>query len=129
MLNCAIIGGDYMYHEVEKVGDEIIIIRLKGELDHHTTHEIRNEVVPLIKSGKIKAIVWNLKDLHFMDSSGIGLILGRMRELAPIDGQTIIVNPSETMRKIFQFAGLSPYICSETEIEIMSKLGGIVYGQ
>ncbi|WP_313891034.1 anti-sigma factor antagonist [Psychrobacillus sp.] len=118
-----------MYHEVEKVGDEIIIIRLKGELDHHSTQEIRNEIVPMIKNGSIKVIVWNLKDLHFMDSSGIGLILGRMRELAPIDGQTIIVNPSETMKKIFTFAGLSPYIYNESEIEIMSKLGGIVYGQ
>ena len=118
-----------MYHEVEKVGDEIIIIRLKGELDHHSTQEIRDEIVPMIKNGTIKVLVWNLKDLNFMDSSGIGLILGRMRELAPIDGQTIIVNPSETMRKIFQFAGLSPYICSDSEIDIMSKLGGIVYGQ
>ncbi|SDM99497.1 anti-anti-sigma regulatory factor, SpoIIAA [Psychrobacillus sp. OK028] len=118
-----------MIHEVEKVGDEIIIIRLKGELDHHSTNDIRNEIVPMIKNGSIKVLVWNLKDLHFMDSSGIGLILGRMRELAPIDGQTIIVNPSPTMRKIFQFAGLSPYIYSESEIEIISKLGGIVYGQ
>ena len=118
-----------MIHEVEKVGDEIIIIRLKGELDHHSTQEIRDEIVPMIKNGTIKVLVWNLKDLNFMDSSGIGLILGRMRELAPIDGQTIIVNPSETMRKIFQFAGLSPYICSDSEIDIMSKLGGIVYGQ
>jgi stage II sporulation protein AA (anti-sigma F factor antagonist) len=129
MLNCAIRGGDYMYHEVEKVGEEIIIIRLKGELDHHGTHDIRNEIVPMIKNGSIKVIVWNLKDLHFMDSSGIGLILGRMRELAPLEGQTIIVNPSPTMKKIFQFAGLSPYIYNESEIEIMSNLGGIVYGQ
>ena len=90
-----------MIHEVERVGDEIIIIRLKGELDHHSTTDIRNEIVPLIKNGSIKVLVWNLKDLNFMDSSGIGLILGRMRELAPIEGQTIIVNPSPTMRKFF----------------------------
>ena len=64
-----------MIHEVEKVGDEIIIIRLKGELDHHSTQDIRNEIVPMIKNGSIKVLVWNLKDLHFMDSSGIGLIL------------------------------------------------------
>jgi anti-anti-sigma factor len=59
-----------MIHEVEKVGDEIIIIRLKGELDHHSTNDIRNEIVPMIKNGSIKVIVWNLKDLNFMDSSG-----------------------------------------------------------
>ena len=41
-----------------------------------------------------------------MDSAGIGLILGRMRDLAPTEGETLILNPSSTMEKIFNFSGL-----------------------
>ncbi|MFC4354532.1 anti-sigma factor antagonist [Chryseomicrobium palamuruense] len=100
---------------IEKIGDQTLIIRLQGELDHHTIKLLRKEISFCLVTQPIRMIVWDLKNVSFMDSSGIGLILGRMREMEPFGGQTMIVHASPTIRKIFQYAGLGPYIVTAEE--------------
>ena len=117
-----------MNHHIEIVEEGIAIIKLRGELDHHAANAIRQEVSNALFQGSLRAIIWNLQDLVFMDSAGIGLILGRMRDLVPVNGQTVILNPSETMKKIFSFSGLSSYIWNCSEAEAISSLGGILNG-
>lgn len=116
-----------MNYEIEKY-NEIAVIRLFGELDHHQAERIRSQISASIMQGNLKTIIWNLEGLQFMDSSGIGLILGRMRELSAINGQTIILNPSNTMKKIFQFSGLASYIRETSEEEIIFNVRGTVNG-
>ena len=118
-----------MKHQLLFVEDGIAIIRLKGELDHHATQTIRDEISQTLYNGTLRAIIWNLQDLHFMDSAGIGLILGRMRDFVPSNGRTVILNPSETMKKIFQYSGLGSYVWETTEEETIAELGGILNGQ
>ncbi|QBP41381.1 STAS domain-containing protein [Paenisporosarcina antarctica] len=118
-----------MKHQLLFVEDGIAIIRLKGELDHHATQMIRDEISQTLYSGTLRAIIWNLQDLNFMDSAGIGLILGRMRDFVPSNGQTVILHPSETMKKIFQYSGLGSYVWTTTEEETIAQLGGILNGQ
>ena len=48
-------------------------------------------------------IIWNLEQLHFMDSSGIGLVLGRMRELRAVDGQTILLTHLKRCKRFSSF--------------------------
>ncbi|KOO49186.1 STAS domain-containing protein [Viridibacillus arvi] len=117
-----------MQQLIQLTVDGIAVIRLQGDLDHHAANRIREDISQAIYQGSVHAIVWNLGDLQFMDSAGIGLILGRMRDLAPINGQTVILNPSATMQKIFQFSGLSKYIWQGTEDEVIRTLGGILNG-
>lgn len=119
----------FMKHQVLFVEDGIAIIRLKGELDHHATQLIRDEISQSLYRGTLRAIIWNLQDLQFMDSAGIGLILGRMRDFVPTNGQTVILHPSETMKKIFQYSGLGSYVWPTTEEETIAELGGILNGQ
>jgi stage II sporulation protein AA (anti-sigma F factor antagonist) len=118
-----------MKHQLLFVEDGIAIIRLKGELDHHATQIIRDEISQSLYRGTLRAIIWNLQDLQFMDSAGIGLILGRMRDFVPTNGQTVILHPSETMKKIFQYSGLGSYVWLTTEEETIAELGGILNGQ
>lgn len=108
--------------------NEIAIIRLYGELDHHEAEKIRSHISKTILQGNLHTIIWNLERLNFMDSSGIGLILGRMRELSAVNGQTIILNPSNTMKKIFQFSGLSKFVMEGNEEEAILHARGIVNG-
>ena len=81
-----------------------------------------------ILRGQLKLLIWNLQGLQFMDSAGIGLVLGRMRELEAVSGYTLILNPSATMKKIFQFSGLGPYIFEGQENEAIGYVRGIVNG-
>lgn len=117
-----------MKYEIDMISNEIAIIRLFGELDHHQTEKIRDHISKTILQGNLKTIIWNLERLNFMDSSGVGLILGRMRELSAVNGQTIILNPSNTMKKVFQFSGLSSYLLQGTEEEALLHARGIVNG-
>lgn len=107
---------------------QVVVIKLFGELDHHETEKVRAHISKTILQGNVKTIIWNLEHLHFMDSSGIGLILGRMRELRAVDGQTILLNPSPTMQKIFQFSGLGAYTMNGLEQEAIIQARGIVNG-
>ena len=90
--------------------------------------KIRTQISNTILQGKLNTVIWNLERLNFMDSSGVGLILGRMRELSTVNGQTIILNPSNTMKKIFQFSGLGSYLMEGTEADAILHARGIVNG-
>lgn len=117
-----------MQPQIEVIAEGIAIIRLRGDLDHHVASHIREDISQAIYSGLVRDIIWNLQELQFMDSSGIGLILGRMRDLLPVNGQTLIVNPSPTMQKIFTFSGLSNNIWIGSEDDAIQSLGGILNG-
>ncbi|HLR11787.1 MAG TPA: anti-sigma factor antagonist [Sporosarcina sp.] len=112
---------------IEKFEGGIITITLFGELDNHEANRIRTQVGAAIFAGDVRTIIWDLSHLQFMDSSGIGLILGRMRELGPYNGETFILNPSPTMEKIFTFSGLEKNIRFSSVQDMMRQLGGVVH--
>lgn len=118
----------FMHFQLEMVTRETVAIRLFGELDHHAVEQIRAKISTAIFQGTVTTIIWNLEGLSFMDSSGVGLVLGRMRELEAVAGRTILLNPSPTMRKVFQFSGLGPWMMEATEEEAIDRVRGIVNG-
>ena len=59
----------------------MLCIRLFGELDHHSADELRNQAVQAIEKYDIRHIILNLEHLSFMDSSGLGVILGRYKQI------------------------------------------------
>lgn len=113
-----------MNFNVTMYPNQLLIVQLYGELDHHETEKIRGDISKAILQGDVRLLVWNLEHLQFMDSAGIGLVLGRMRELRAVDGQTMLLNPSPTMQKIFQFSGLSKFICFATEEQVILRSKG-----
>ena len=117
-----------MQFQMEMVSRDTVVVRLYGELDHHAVEQIRSKISAAIFQGAVSTVIWNLGGLSFMDSSGVGLVLGRMRELEAVAGRTILLNPSPTMRKVFQFSGLGPWMLDATEDEAIERVRGIVNG-
>ncbi|MGN7386675.1 anti-sigma factor antagonist [Sporosarcina sp. SAFN-015] len=107
--------------------DSIVVVTLAGELDNLEANRIRSTISSSIFTGKVKGIVWDLSRLGFMDSAGIGLILGRMRDLAPFNGETLILNPSPTMEKIFNFSGLGSNIRHGSVDSVLGEIGGVLH--
>ena len=105
-----------------------LIVKLKTELDHHSAKNVRRMVDLYFADSKANHIIFDLSELEFMDSSGIGLVLGRLKELRAVDGRILIINPNPTMEKIFQCSGLTPFIFKGTEIEALHFAGGKIYG-
>jgi len=108
--------------------NEVGVVRLYGELDHHEAEKVRNQLSSTIMQGDIQKLIWNLENLSFMDSSGVGLILGRMRELQIVNGQMVLLNPSETVKKIFTYSGLLTYVSHNSEERAVLEARGILNG-
>lgn len=115
--------------DIEIIDNGILVATLRGELDNHEANRIRASISSSIFSGQVRAVIWNLEGLGFMDSAGIGLILGRMRDLAPLDGETLILNPSPTMGKIFSFSGLGSNVRYCTVETAIGEIGGVLHEQ
>lgn len=114
---------------ITEMGNGIMVITLQGELDNYEANQIRTHISNAIFSGEASAVIWDLQRLSFMDSAGIGLILGRMRDLAPFNGKTLILNPTATMEKIFQFSGLGDVVRHCTVDAAIGEIGGVVHEQ
>lgn len=95
---------------------DILILRLKGELDDISVSDLRMRISNYIDNYNIKYLVLNLQDLNFLDSSGIGFIIGRYHQLRKKDGEIIISNINQKIERIIFISGLAK-ICKIRESE------------
>ena len=91
----------------------------RGEIDHHTARAIREEIDRQLLEHKPSCFILSLSGIHFMDSSGLGLILGRLAVCRRIGCPMRLAGASERMLKIFRMAGLERM--QDLEIEGLSK--------
>jgi stage II sporulation protein AA (anti-sigma F factor antagonist) len=102
----------------------VLLIRLKGELDHHTAEKLRLQAEDEIEKNEIKHIVLNLEELHFMDSSGLGVILGRYKKIKKNNGEMIICAISPAVKRLFEMSGLYKIVKVEpSEKNALQRLG------
>ena len=83
-----------------------LVIHLKGDLDHHSAEEMRGEMDRLLCDTSIHRVVLDMSGLGFMDSSGIGLIIGRYKILKKRGGQMAIRSGNRRVDRILQLSGL-----------------------
>ncbi len=83
-----------------------MVVALSGELDHRRADQLRPELDELLKDPKIKELVFDLSGLSFMDSSGIGMVLGRYKMMARRGGSVSVKSVSAQIDRVFELAGL-----------------------
>ena len=88
------------------VENQVLYVNLNGELDHHTSDQLRSRLNTVMSESQIKHIVFNLKHLDFMDSSGIGVVIGRLKKVQNRDGKVCITNVNKRVDKVFTLSGL-----------------------
>ena len=86
----------------------IVIAYLIGEIDHHTAVQVREKIDSIIKFKKPNHLILDFRNVTFMDSSGIGLVMGRYRLLQSISTSAglEIKNVTPQTKKIMELAGL-----------------------
>lgn len=95
-----------MYIEAERVGSNLIVT-IEGELDLETSPQFRSFVEEKLDQYQtIKHLVLDLKKVNFIDSSGLGVILGRFKRISQAGGKLSAINVSEQVRRIFELSGL-----------------------
>ena len=83
-----------------------LTVRLDGELDHERVGPIRAELDALIGDPKVRHLVLDLAGVSFMDSSAIGLVIGRYKALSRRGGRVSVAGATPRVDKIFEMAGL-----------------------
>ena len=89
-----------------KIYNNILYVMLNGELDEHTAIYTRNMLDKLFDQTSYSQVIIDLTDLNFMDSTGIGVLIGRYKKLKSKKVPIYICNPSNHIEKIFQISGL-----------------------
>ncbi|MBQ4159597.1 MAG: anti-sigma factor antagonist [Clostridia bacterium] len=83
-----------------------LIVRLDAEVDHHSAAQIRESVDAQFLRTKANHIIFDFSSLQFMDSSGIGLIMGRYRLIRPLDGKIVLAGVSEQLDRLMSLSGI-----------------------
>lgn len=85
---------------------EVVTAYLDGEIDHHTAADIRTIIDTSVEEYKPTLLVLDFKSVSFMDSSGIGLVMGRYKTINEVGGELAIVNTSPQIGKVMRLAGM-----------------------
>lgn len=100
-----------------KVEDGVLEIKLIGEIDHHSAVSVRSDVDGLIFESRPKKVVLDLSEISFMDSSGLGLIMGRYALIKDLGGTLSLRAPTVAVMKILTLAGMERMIKIDKSIK------------
>ena len=85
---------------------EVVTAYLSGEIDHHTAKEMRETIDEAVELNMPTLLVLDFKDVSFMDSSGIGLVMGRYRNLLKTGAELSIMGAPPNIAKMLKLVGI-----------------------
>jgi stage II sporulation protein AA (anti-sigma F factor antagonist) len=88
----------------------ILKIKLRGEIDHHSAVTVRSAIDDMIRSKRPHELIIDMSAVDFMDSSGLGLIMGRYNTMKSIGGSLTVLDPTPATEKIMNLAGMERII-------------------
>ena len=89
---------------------EAVTVVIGGELDHCSAPQVRQQLDDLLMDESVVHVVLDLENLTFMDSSGIGVLLGRLRKLSARGGSLSVKGMRPSVEKLFRLSGLDRVI-------------------
>lgn len=104
------------------IEDKTLIFEITEELDHHASERIRKRADYEIQRFMPKRVIIDFKKVNFMDSAGIGLIIGRYKQTETYGGKLELINVSEKLKKIFDMSGILKII-EIADDENIKKIG------
>lgn len=87
--------------------DDVLTVYLSGEIDHNRAAGIRTSIDSQINALRPKRLNLDFSSVSFMDSSGIGLIMGRYRSVGLVGGELSVVNVPDGINRIIELSGVT----------------------
>lgn len=94
-----------------------LVVTVIGELDHHSAEMLKNKVDSEIMKSSTKNVIFDFGKVGFMDSSGIGTIMGRYKNVRKLNGKLAIVNIGPQIKKILDMSGILKIIDTYDSVE------------
>ena len=98
---------DYGYDARSR--DRLLLVRLYGEIDHHSAVTLREDLDSLLMRERPLRLVFDLSRVDFMDSAGLGLLMGRYRLMKTLGGVVAVERPCERVLRILRLAGMERF--------------------
>ena len=89
---------------------ERLLVGLDGELDHYCAQSVRRELDGMLRDPTVRQLILDFSGLTFMDSSGIGVILGRYRLMRERGGSVAVIHMNDHVSRIFHMSGMDRVI-------------------
>ncbi|MBQ7454973.1 MAG: anti-sigma factor antagonist [Clostridia bacterium] len=89
---------------------DVLLVRLTGELDQCSASGIRRDLDALLDDSRVRHLVLDLREMPFMDSSGLGVILGRYRTLQLRGGSVSLMHLSPQVKRVYDLSGMGQII-------------------
>lgn len=93
-----------------KVIDNYLMVKMPEEIDHHKSNTISRIADDFILQERVGNIVFDFEDTLFMDSSGIGIIMGRYKKLSFFGGKIYAINTNPRIKRTLMICGLHKII-------------------
>lgn len=90
--------------------DKQLLVEITEEIDHHVAEKLRRKVDDEITRYMPRKTIFDFSRVSFMDSAGIGMIIGRYKMMKLIGGSLEIINISQTVRRILEMSGINKII-------------------
>jgi len=89
-----------------RVEQNALIVKVSGELDLVIAEQFKALIEKELEQLKINSLILDLEEVSFIDSSGLGAILGRYKVLSEKKGKMALINPQPTVRRILELSGI-----------------------
>lgn len=104
-----------MTFTTEQIGNTLVV-KLHGEIDQHCAAEIRDDIDREIDiKSDISIVILDLGGVTFMDSSGLGMIMGRYRKLTAMGGRLMLVRPRPQVKKVLELSGIKKLLDRDSD--------------
>ncbi len=90
--------------------DKLLLLEINEEIDHHTTETIRRKADYEIEKYMPKKTIFDFNGVTFMDSAGIGMLLGRYKIAKMLGGSVEMINVKPSIKKVFDMCGIPKII-------------------
>ena len=102
---------EYLKSEItSSENEDCLTVVLSGTLDHHAARGAREQIDAQIAETGCRRLVLDLAEVDFMDSAGIGLILGRLGRMNDVGGELVIRRAGQSIMKLITMAGIDRYV-------------------
>ncbi len=92
------------------VRSRTLIVSVNGDIDQHNAGSIREQIDLRISHENVKKLIFDFSGLDFMDSSGIGIIIGRYKLMTALGGSVSIIVTKPTIKKLLELSGIKRII-------------------
>ena len=104
--------------------ERTLVAAIKGELDHVEAEKLRPQIDTAFDNSPCKHIIFDMGGVQFMDSSGIGMIIGRYKNAQQRGGQVVITNMTLPITRLYEISGLKKIILSADTVDAGLNLVG-----